>query len=44
MKAAYLLRFIKSVANQFQNGKECEDESFIIPPILFKLTKTLCIQ
>ena len=31
MKADYLLRFIKSVVNEFQNGKKCGDESFIIP-------------
>ena len=43
MGAGYPLRFINSVANQFQNAKECADESFIIPPILLKLTKTLCI-
>ena len=39
MKADYPLRFINSVANEFQKGKECGDESFIIPPTLFEITK-----
>ena len=30
MKADYPLRFINSVVNEFEKGKECEDESFII--------------
>ena len=34
MKADYPLRFINSVVNEFQKGKECGDESFIIPPSL----------
>ena len=39
MKADYLLRFINSVLNEFQKGKNCRDESFIIPPSLFEITK-----
>ena len=39
MKADYQLRFINSVVNQFQKGKECGDESFAIPPTLFKIIK-----
>ena len=39
MKADYPLRFINSVVNEFQKGKECGDESFIIPPSLFENTK-----
>ena len=39
MKADYPLRFINSVINKFRKGKECEDESFIIPPSLFEITK-----
>ena len=39
MKADYPLRLINSVGNEFQKGKECEDESFIIPPSLFEITK-----
>ena len=38
-KADYLMRFINSVVNEFQKGKECGDESFIIPPSLFEITK-----
>ena len=39
MKADYPLRFINSVVNEFQKGKECGDESFIISPSLFEITK-----
>ena len=39
MKADYPLHFINSVVNEFQKGKECGDESFIIPPSLFEITK-----
>ena len=39
MKAHYPMRFINSVVNEFQKGKYCGDESFIIPPSLFKITK-----
>ena len=39
MKADYLLRFINSVVNEFQKGKECGDETFIIPPSLFEIAK-----
>ena len=39
MKADYPLRFINSVVNEFQKGKECGDESFIIPPSLLEITK-----
>ena len=38
MKADYPFHFIDSVVNEFQKGKECEDESFIIPPSLFEIT------
>ena len=36
MKADYTLRFISNVVNEFENDK---DESFIIPPGLFEITK-----
>ena len=36
MKADYPLRFINSVVDEFQKGKECGDERFIIPPSLFE--------
>ena len=39
MQSAYLLHFINSVVNEFQKGKEYGDESFIIPPSLFEITK-----
>ena len=39
LKADYLLRFINSVVNEFQMGKDCGDESFIIPPSLFEIAK-----
>ena len=39
MEADYPLRFINSVANEFQKGKKSGDESFIIPPSLFEITK-----
>ena len=39
MKADYPLHFINSVVNEFQKGKECGDESLIIPPTLFEITK-----
>ena len=39
MTADYPLRFIKSVVNEFQKGKKCGDESFIIPSSLFEITK-----
>ena len=39
MKADYPLRLINSVVNEFQKNKECGDESFIIPPSLFEITK-----
>ena len=39
MKDGYPLRFFNSVINEFQKGKECGDECFIIPPTLFKITK-----
>ena len=37
--ADYPLRFINSVVNEFQKGKECGDESFLISPTLFGITK-----
>ena len=39
MKADYPLRFINSVVNQSQKGKECGVISFIISPSLFEITK-----
>ena len=30
MKSKYRLRFLNSVVNEFQKGKECGDERFII--------------
>ena len=41
MKADYPLRFIDSVVNEFQKGKKCGDESFVIPTILFEIAKPL---
>ena len=41
MKADYPLRFINSIVNEFQKGKECGDESFRIPTSLFEIAKTL---
>ena len=38
MKANYPLHFI-NVVNAFRRGKECGDESFMIPPNLFETTK-----
>ena len=35
------MRFINSVVNEFQEGKECGDESFIIPTSLFEIAKPL---
>ena len=39
MKADYPLCFNNSVVNEFQKGKECGDESFIIPTSLFQIAK-----
>ena len=39
MKADQPLRFISSVVNKFQKGKEGGDESFIIPANLFEITE-----
>ena len=36
-KANYILCFNNTVVNEFQKGKECRDESFIIPTSLFEL-------
>ena len=41
MKAGYPLRFINSVVNEFQKGKECGDKSFIILTSLFEIAKPL---
>ena len=35
------MRFINNVINEFQKGKECGDESFIILPSLFEITKPI---
>ena len=39
MKADCWLCFINSVVNKFQKRKECGNESLIIPPTLFEITK-----
>ena len=39
MKTDYPLYFNNSVVNEFQKGKECGDDIFIIPPTLFGITK-----
>ena len=41
MKVDYPLHFINSIVNEFQKGKECGDESFIIPTSLFEIAKPL---
>ena len=41
MKTDYPLRFINSVINDFQKGKESGDESFIIATSLFEIAKPL---
>ena len=41
MKADYPLHFINSVINEFQKGKECRDENFIISTSLFEIAKPL---
>ena len=33
------MRFINSVVNEFQKGKDCKDKSFIIPPSLLEIKK-----
>ena len=38
------LRFINSVVNEFQKWEECGDESFIIRPSLFEITKNYYIH
>ena len=38
------LRFINSVVNEFQKREECGDESFIIRPSLFEITKNYYIH
>ena len=43
MKTDYPLRFNNSVVNEFQTGKECGDESFIIPTSLFQIAKPLIL-
>ena len=40
MKVDYLLRFINSLVNELEKGKECGDESFIIPTSLFEIVKS----
>ena len=39
MNADYLLFFINSVINEFQKGQDHRDESLIISPDLFGITK-----
>ena len=34
------MRFNNSAINEFQKGKECGDESFVVPPTLFEIIKT----
>ena len=33
------MRFIKSIVNEIEKGKECGEESFIIPTSLFEIVK-----
>ena len=40
MKVDHPQRFINSVVKNFKIGKECGDESLIIPPSLFEITNT----
>ena len=40
MKTDYPLYFNNSVLNEFQKGKECGDDIFIIPPTLFETRKS----
>lgn len=40
MEADYPLRLIKSVVNEFQKGKECEDDSFIVPSSMYEIKKS----
>ena len=39
MKADYPLCFVKSVVTEFQKGKECGGDSFIIPTSLFEISQ-----
>lgn len=39
MEADYPLRFIESVVNKFQKGKECEDDGFIVPSSICEIKK-----
>ena len=39
MKSDYQLRFIDSIVNEFQKGKEYGDEIFTIPASLFEIAK-----
>ena len=41
MKADYPLRFINSVVNEFEKGKEFGDENFIVATSLFEIAKLL---
>ena len=41
VKADYILRFINSVVSEFEKGKECGDERFIISPSFFRITEPL---
>ena len=41
IKADYPLRFINSVVNEFEKGKEFGDESFIVATSLFEIAKLL---
>ena len=41
MKADYPSCIINSIINEFQKGKDYEDESFTIPADLFGITKPL---
>ena len=40
MEADYPLRFIESVVNEFQKGKECEDDGFIVPSSIYEIKKS----
>ena len=40
LEADYPLSFIESVVNEFQKGKECEDDGFIVPSSIYEIKKS----
>ena len=44
MKADYPLRFVNSVINEFQKGKDHGDKRIIVPPDFFGTTKKFFIS